>query len=106
MSNPHGQGMPGHTPSAKTSGAKCLPVDNLGRGFDFVKYGTNIHDRSMVPLNSYQAESRLARFFRHGHTPDPICVAPTRPNPDFLLSNFGRFEVVSKPEFRSEGAHG
>jgi uncharacterized protein (DUF2126 family) len=36
------------------------------------------------PVNSYEAESRrLARFFRHGHTPGRIKVPPMGPNPDF-----------------------
>ncbi len=36
------------------------------------------------PVNSYEAESRrLARFFRHGHTPGKINVAPLKLNPDF-----------------------
>jgi len=36
------------------------------------------------PVNSYEAESRrLARFFRHGHTPGKITVPPVKPNPDF-----------------------
>ena len=36
------------------------------------------------PVNSYEAESRrLARFFRHGHTPGRIEVAPVKPSPDF-----------------------
>jgi uncharacterized protein (DUF2126 family)/transglutaminase-like putative cysteine protease len=36
------------------------------------------------PVNSYEAESRrLARFFRHGHTPGKVSVRPIKPNPDF-----------------------
>ena len=36
------------------------------------------------PVNSYEAESRrLARFFRHGHTPGQIKIPPLGPNPDF-----------------------
>jgi uncharacterized protein (DUF2126 family)/transglutaminase-like putative cysteine protease len=36
------------------------------------------------PVNSYEAESRrLARFFRHNHTPGKITVPPVRLNPDF-----------------------
>ncbi len=36
------------------------------------------------PVNSYEAESRrLARFFRHGHTPGKISAAPVHLNPDF-----------------------
>ena len=36
------------------------------------------------PVNSYEAESRrLARFFRHGHTPGKFVVSPAKPNPDF-----------------------
>ena len=36
------------------------------------------------PVNSYEAESRrLARFFRHGHTPGQIKISSQRPNPDF-----------------------
>jgi uncharacterized protein (DUF2126 family) len=36
------------------------------------------------PVNSYEAESRrLARFFRHGHTPGKVVPVPARPNPDF-----------------------
>jgi uncharacterized protein (DUF2126 family) len=36
------------------------------------------------PVNSYEAESRrLARFFRHGHTPGRIKVADAKLNPEF-----------------------
>jgi uncharacterized protein (DUF2126 family)/transglutaminase-like putative cysteine protease len=36
------------------------------------------------PVNSYEAESRrLARFFRHGHTPGQIKIPPLGSNPDF-----------------------
>ncbi len=36
------------------------------------------------PVNSFEAESRrLARFFRLGHTPGPMSVTPSEPNPDF-----------------------
>ena len=36
------------------------------------------------PVNSYEAESRrLARFFRHGHTPGKMKPAPAVPNPEF-----------------------
>jgi uncharacterized protein (DUF2126 family)/transglutaminase-like putative cysteine protease len=36
------------------------------------------------PVNSYEAESRrLARFFRHGHTPGNISAPPVKSNPDF-----------------------
>jgi uncharacterized protein (DUF2126 family) len=36
------------------------------------------------PVNSYEAESRrLARFFRHGHTPGQTKIPPANPNPDF-----------------------
>ena len=43
--------------------------------------GGRSHER--FPVNSYEAESRrLARFFRHGHTPGKIAVAPAVLNPD------------------------
>ncbi|MFO1487727.1 MAG: transglutaminase family protein [Verrucomicrobiota bacterium] len=36
------------------------------------------------PINSYEAESRrLARFFRHGHTPGKFTVAQAKVNPEF-----------------------
>ncbi len=36
------------------------------------------------PVNSYEAESRrLARFFRHGHSPGKIRIPPSASNPDF-----------------------
>jgi uncharacterized protein (DUF2126 family)/transglutaminase-like putative cysteine protease len=36
------------------------------------------------PINSYEAESRrLARFFRHGHTPGQIKISSSPQNPDF-----------------------
>jgi uncharacterized protein (DUF2126 family) len=36
------------------------------------------------PVNSYEAESRrLARFFRHGHSPGKIKISPVGTNPDF-----------------------
>jgi len=38
----------------------------------------------VFPVNAYEAESRrYARFFRHGHTPGKIKVAPAQPNPEF-----------------------
>jgi uncharacterized protein (DUF2126 family) len=44
--------------------------------------GGRSHDA--FPINSYEAESRrLARFFRHGHTPGKTTVRPVKPNPEF-----------------------
>jgi len=38
----------------------------------------------VFPVNSYEAESRrLARFFRHGHTPGKISAPPAKTNPEF-----------------------
>jgi len=40
------------------------------------------HER--FPVNSFEAESRrLARFFRMGHTPGAMAVAPPEVNPEF-----------------------
>jgi uncharacterized protein (DUF2126 family)/transglutaminase-like putative cysteine protease len=37
-----------------------------------------------APVNSFEAESRrLARFFRHGHTPGPMKLNTPKLNPDF-----------------------
>jgi uncharacterized protein (DUF2126 family) len=39
---------------------------------------------STFPVNAFEAEARrLARFFRVGHTPGPMQVAPEERNPDF-----------------------
>jgi uncharacterized protein (DUF2126 family) len=44
--------------------------------------GGRSHDS--FPVNSYEAESRrLARFFRHGHTPGTLKTGPVKPNPKF-----------------------
>jgi uncharacterized protein (DUF2126 family) len=37
-----------------------------------------------LPVNAYEAESRrLSRFFKMGHTPGPMQVAPAQRNPEF-----------------------
>jgi uncharacterized protein (DUF2126 family) len=39
---------------------------------------------SVFPVNSFEAESRrLARFFRIGHTPGTMSVAPNVPDNEF-----------------------
>lgn len=42
------------------------------------------HNYVSFPVNAYEAESRrLARFFRHGHTPGRIQTCPFERNLDF-----------------------
>jgi uncharacterized protein (DUF2126 family)/transglutaminase-like putative cysteine protease len=41
-------------------------------------------NHTTFPVNAYEAESRrLARFFRHGHTPGPVEAKAPKRNPDF-----------------------
>jgi uncharacterized protein (DUF2126 family) len=41
-------------------------------------------NREVFPVNSWEAESRrLARFFRHGHSPGKITLAPAERDPSF-----------------------
>lgn len=53
------------------------------------------------PVNANEAESRrVARFWNHGHTPDPMHVRREGRNPDYPLT----LDLRRAPESWMEGA--
>jgi uncharacterized protein (DUF2126 family) len=52
---------------------------------------------STLPVNAFEAESRRhSRFFKIGHTPGPMKVAPPSRNPEFPFTLDLRYTSLAK----------